>query len=119
MQSEKTPIPVRVVLVTTPDRESALTLARTLLEEGRVACGNILPGMTSVYRWKGELQQDSEALLVLKTHEGMVDELASRIAELHPYDVPEVLAVPVSGGFSPYLDWVLAETVGRRETHIE
>jgi len=119
MTSEKTPSPVRVVLVTTPDRESASTLTRTLLGEGRVACGNILSGMTSLYRWKGEIQQDSEALLVLKTHEEMVDELASRIAELHPYDVPEVLALPVSGGFSPYLDWVLAETVGRRETDIE
>ncbi len=119
MKSEKTPSAVRVVLVTTPDQESASTLTHTLLEEGRVACGNILPGLTSVYRWQGEIQQDSECLLVLKTHVEMVDELARRIAELHPYDVPEVLALPVLGGFSPYLEWVAAETVERRETDIE
>lgn len=113
MTSEAPPSPVRVVLVTAPDRESATTLTRRLVEEGRVACGNILPGLTSVYRWQGEIHQDSEHLLILKTRAELVAELASRIAELHPYDVPEVLALPVSGGFSPYLDWVVAETVER------
>jgi len=97
---------VRVVLVTAPDGPTAETLVRRLLDERLVVCGNILPGVTSIYRWRGEVQQDSEVLVVLKTHEDLVAPLVRRVPELHPYEVPEVLALPVVGGHRPYLDWV-------------
>ncbi len=65
-----------------------------------------MPGITSVFRWDGEIQEESEALLILKTEEGQLDRLVSRTVELHPYDVPEVIAIPVDFGHRPYLSWV-------------
>jgi periplasmic divalent cation tolerance protein len=103
---------IRVVLVTAPDRDTALPLVRRLVEEGKVACGNILPGLTSVYRWEGQVEEDPEVLIILKTREGALPELISRIHELHPYDVPEILALPVQEGLPAYLEWVVAETMG-------
>ncbi len=97
---------IRVVLVTAPDRDTAAGLARVLVEERLAACGNVVPGITSVFRWDGEIQEESEALLILKTEEGQLDRLVSRTVELHPYDVPEVIAIPVDFGHRPYLSWV-------------
>jgi periplasmic divalent cation tolerance protein len=98
-----------VVLVTAPDAEAAIDLTRKLLAEGLVACGNVLPGVTSVYRWEEEVHEDSEVLLVLKTHRSRLDELVRRVPELHPYDVPEVLALEVTAGHPAYLGWVAEE----------
>jgi len=97
------------VLMTAPDAEVAERLARTLVDERLAACANIVPGVVSVYRWEGEVQRDSEVLVILKTSAEVLDDLESRAVELHPYDVPEVLALPVRGGHGPYLDWVRAE----------
>ena len=97
------------VLMTAPDAEVAERLARTLVDERLAACANIVPGVVSVYRWEGEVQRDSEVLIILKTSAEVLDDLESRAVELHPYDVPEVLALPVRGGHGPYLDWVRAE----------
>lgn len=96
----------RVVLVTAPDADAAVALARALLEERLIACGNVVPAITSIYRWKGEVHSDPEALLVAKTSAGRVEELVERVPELHPYDVPEVLVLRVEAGFEPYLSWV-------------
>ena len=95
--------------MTAPDAEVAERLARTLVDERLAACANIVPGVVSVYRWEGEVQRDSEVLVILKTSAEVLDDLESRAVELHPYDVPEVLALPVRGGHEPYLDWVRAE----------
>ncbi len=99
-----------VVLVTTPTAELAAGLARTLVEERLAACGNVLPGVRSVYRWEGEVHDDAEALLVLKTSRARFEALRERVLSLHPYQVPEVLALPVEAGSAPYLAWIAGET---------
>ncbi len=100
---------VRVVLMTAPDLEVARELGRRLVEERLAACANIVPGLRSIFRWKGEVRDESEVLLVLKTTRSVVGALVERAASLHPYDVPEVLALPVVEGYRPYLDWVRSE----------
>ena len=97
---------VRVVLVTAPDLETAERLVRTLVEEGLVACGNIVPAMTSIYVWQGTIEQSNEVLIILKAAESKVTRLTRRVPELHPYEVPEVLVLPVVAGHHAYLDWV-------------
>ena len=103
---------VRVVLITAPDAAAAEKLARALVEERLAACVNVLPGVHSFYRWEGSVQDDAELLLVAKTRAARVGALAARVKELHPYDVPEVLELPATGGSKAYLDWVRTETQG-------
>ena len=98
------------MLTTVPDEGVAETLARTLVEEGLAACVNVIPGMRSIYRWEGALQDDSEVMLVIKSQRKRSQALAARIKDLHPYELPEVLVLPVSGGSVPYLDWIATET---------
>lgn len=100
----------RVVLVTAPDAEAAARLARALVEERLAACGNVVPAIRSIYRWEGTVHDEGEALLVLKTRAARVDALRARVLELHPYQVPEVLVLPVVDGSAAYLAWILAET---------
>jgi periplasmic divalent cation tolerance protein len=100
---------VRIVLVTVPDAEVGKDLARKVVEEGLAACGNVIPGLVSVFRWKGAVQEDPEALVVLKSTENALPRLEKRVVELHPYEVPEFLALPVTHGHLPYLQWVLGE----------
>jgi len=97
---------VRMVFVTVPDATIAADLTRQLLEERLVACGNIIEGVRSVYRWEGKICDESEALLILKTVEQAVARLKQRVVELHPYECPEVLAVSVSEGHEDYISWV-------------
>lgn len=110
---EKEPIDaasqVRVVLVTVPDVETGCALARRVVREHLAACGNVIPGLTSVYLWDGELQEDSEALVLFKTTERALSDLKRRVMELHPYEVPEFLALPVTEGHAPYLRWLIGE----------
>ncbi len=101
---------VRLILTTLPSAEVAAKVARTLVEEKLAACGNVLPAVRSIYRWKGKVEDENEVLLLLKTHVRQVARLQARILELHPYEVPEVLAVPVEAGFQGYLDWIAAST---------
>jgi len=101
---------VLVVLVTAPGPEEAARLARALVEERLAACGNVLPGLRSIYRWEGEVREEGEALLLLKTTRARFAALRDRILALHPYEVPEVLALPVEAGAERYLGWVGAET---------
>jgi periplasmic divalent cation tolerance protein len=101
---------ILVVLVTAPSAEKAAELARQLVEERLAACGNVLPGIRSIYRWEGKVQDEPEALLVLKTHRDRFEALRNRVLALHPYQVPEVLALPVEAGNEQYLAWVTGET---------
>jgi periplasmic divalent cation tolerance protein len=102
--------PVRVALCTVPSEEVALQIAQTLLSERLVACVNILPAVRSLYRYKGKLEDDRELLLVIKTTEDRLAAVIKRVPELHPYEVCEVIALEVSAGHQPYLDWVIGET---------
>jgi periplasmic divalent cation tolerance protein len=97
-----------VVLVTTPSADAAAGIARALVEEGLCACGNVLPAIRSIYRWEGEFHDDAEAMLVLKTERRLVPALKERLPAIHPYQVPELLVLPVEDGLGPYLDWVAA-----------
>jgi periplasmic divalent cation tolerance protein len=99
-----------VVLVTTPTAEKAAEIARALVEERLAACGNVVPGLRSIYRWEGKVQDDAEALLVLKTTRARFEALRERVLALHPYEVPEVIAVPVEAGSAAYLAWIARET---------
>jgi periplasmic divalent cation tolerance protein len=99
-----------VVLVTAPGAAEAAALARALVEERLAACGNVVPGLRSIYRWEGKVQEDTEALLVLKTTRARFEALRERILALHPYQVPEVLALPVEAGSAPYLAWIAGAT---------
>lgn len=96
----------RVVLMTVPDLHTAEAVAGNLVAARLTACASILPGVTSLYWWEDEVQRSSEVLVVMKTPAECVAALISRAAELHPYDVPELLALPVENGLSTYLAWV-------------
>ena len=96
-----------VVLVTTPSAEKAAQIARALVEEKLAACGNVLPGIRSIYRWEGKVQEDEEALLVLKAPRKRFEELRDRVLALHPYQVPEVIALPIEAGHDAYIDWIV------------
>lgn len=104
---------VLAALCTCPDVATARRLASCLVEQRLAACVNILPEIRSIYRWGGELQDDQEALMVIKTTRLAYAEMESWLLEHHPYDVPEVLALGVWAGSENYLDWVLGE-VGAR-----
>ena len=99
-----------LVFTTLPSADKAAELARALVEERLAACANLLPAIRSIYRWQGKLQDENEVLVLLKTRAEHLERLKLRILELHPYEVPEVLAVPVEAGYQPYLDWLAEET---------
>ena len=95
-----------VVLSTVGTAEDAERIGRALVEGGLAACVNVVPAVTSIYRWKGRLEKQEERLLVIKTRADRFDALREALVALHPYEVPEVLALPVAGGHGPYLDWL-------------
>jgi periplasmic divalent cation tolerance protein len=99
-----------VVLSTVGSAEDAQRIARALVERGLAACVNVVPGLTSIYRWKGRLETDAEHLLLIKTTVQAFEPMRDALLALHPYEVPEVLALTVRGGHGPYLAW-LAESV--------
>jgi periplasmic divalent cation tolerance protein len=102
-------MPVVVVFSTFPNPDKAAEVARTLVEERLAACANLAPGVRSIYRWKGELQDESETLAVIKTTDERLNALVARLQSLHPYEVPEVLALPVTAGSAKYIEWVAGE----------
>ncbi len=110
MSSETAGDDLRVVLVTAPDAEVAERLARGLVEERLAACVNLIPGIRSFYRWEGAVRDDAEVLLVVKTRTDRLEALASRVQELHPYELPEILGLPIIGGSQAYLDWIRTES---------
>lgn len=100
---------MRLVLCNCPP-EHADRLARALIERRLAACVNALPGVVSTYRWKGEVCVEGETTLLIKTRSDRLEELTEVLVELHPYDVPEVIALPILEGHQPYLDWVIDQT---------
>ncbi len=104
-----------VVLSTADSMETAFNIARALTEEGKAACVNILPGVRSIYRWKGKPCDDAEFLMVIKTTEACFEAVRSRIRALHSYELPEVIALPILTGDAEYLRW-LSGNVGTRKT---
>lgn len=100
-----------VVLVTAPATE-AQRLARWVIERELAACVNLVPGICSVYRWEGRVCEEQEVLLVIKTPAALVRTLCEQLVEAHPYELPEVIALPIVGGHAPYLQWIGAATEG-------
>src|SRR5580765_8744670 len=105
-----------IVLTTAPDDERAEAWARTLVEERLAACVNVHGPMTSFYRWKGVVERDAERQVVIKTTREHVPALQVRLAELHPYELPEFMVLTVEGGSDEYLKWVVEQTRPNRET---
>ena len=99
-----------LVLTNLPDRAAAVSLARVLIESRLAACVNVLAPCTSVYRWKAEVEQADEVPVLVKTRSARYAEVEQAIRELHPYELPEVIAVPIVRGLSDYLAWVGDET---------
>ncbi len=99
-----------LALCTAPDDETAARLARGLVQEKLAACVNVVPGLRSFYMWKGELSDDAEVQLLIKTRATRTAELEAWLEEHHPYEVPEILFIPIHGGSQKYLDWLREQT---------
>ncbi|MGF1526139.1 MAG: divalent-cation tolerance protein CutA [Candidatus Competibacterales bacterium] len=95
-----------VVLCTCSNRAQGRTLADGLVTQRLAACVNMVPGVESIYTWRGEVQCDEEVLLVIKTHRRAMAALTAHLERHHPYDVPEVIALPLEGGSNAYLQWI-------------
>ncbi|MGE0116069.1 MAG: divalent-cation tolerance protein CutA [Steroidobacteraceae bacterium] len=104
---------VLIAFCTCPDTESAGRLTTAVVTEGLAACVNQLPGVQSTYMWQGRLHHDSEVLLLIKTTADQLATLAARIKALHPYELPEFIAVPVCAGSESYLDWIRQNTASK------
>ena len=103
-------MPVIVAFSTFPDPDKAAEVARTLVAEQLAACVNLVGPVRSIYRWQGAISDDRETLAIIKTTDERFDALKARLVALHPYEVAEVIALPVEAGHAPYLAWVAAET---------
>ncbi len=99
-----------LTLCTCPDADCAARIAHALVEERLAACVNRLPGLTSTYRWQGRLQEEQEHQLLIKTTADRFDAVAARIRQMHPFDVPEIIALPITAGLPAYLQWVVDNT---------
>lgn len=100
-----------VVLTTTPDMGAAEALVEVLVEERLIACGNLVPGLVSVFRWQGKVSREGEVLILMKTTREGVGRLFERVTALHPYEVPELVALPVEAVSDAYCRWVRRETI--------
>ena len=106
----ESPTQALLVIANCPDEACANRIALAVVEAGLAACVNLLPRVQSVYRWQGNIESASELPLLIKTTAGRYTELETAIRELHPYDVPEIIALPIAQGLPAYLDWLAAET---------
>jgi len=105
---ETQPRDIRIVLSTFPSPDKAAEIGKILVEEQLAACVNLLPGVRSLYRWQGAISDDTETLALIKTTAERYDALASRLVSLHPYEVPELVALSPASGHAPYLAWIAA-----------
>ncbi|KAH6779060.1 Nitrogen regulatory PII-like [Perilla frutescens var. hirtella] len=110
MEASKTTVPSIVVYVTVPNKEAGKKLAESIVKERLAACVNRVPGVESVYEWKGEIQTDSEELLIIKTRESLLEALTEHVKANHEYEVPEVISLPITGGNLQYLEWIKKST---------
>lgn len=97
---------ILLVMSTFPDAETAGRIAEQLVKEKLIACANLLPAVRSIYRWQGKVEDAAETFVFLKTTRNRFDEFEKKLRELHPYEVPEILALPVADGLPDYLRWV-------------
>lgn len=97
---------LRIVFVTLPDHQLGTTIARAIVAERLCACANLVNGLTSIYTWKDKIEESSEVLMIIKTHECKLAELEIRIRAMHPYEVFEFVAMPIIYGNSAYLSWI-------------
>lgn len=100
-----------ICITTAPDAQVADRLVSQLVDERLIACGNLVPGLTSIYRWQGAVERAGEVMVLMKTPSSLVERLFSRIGELHPYEVPELVALPAAAVSSAYCRWVQQETL--------
>ena len=108
--SNNNTVPSIVVYVTVPNREAGKKLAESIVKEKLAACVNRVPGIESVYQWKGEIQTDAEELLIIKTRQSLLQALTEHVKANHEYDVPEVISLPITGGNLKYLEWIKEST---------
>lgn len=95
-----------VVLITAPNEDEAVKIARTLIETRLAACVNIIRNIRSIYKWEGKIEDDSEVLMIVKTRKSLFNSLLAKVKELHSYSVPEVIALPIVEGSEDYLNWI-------------
>lgn len=98
------------IYATFPDIETAEAIGRALVSNGLVACANLLPGMRSIYRWEGAIEESVEVVGILKTQSNRVGDVIAEVERLHPYDTPAIVVLPIAEGSRRYLDWIRAET---------
>jgi periplasmic divalent cation tolerance protein len=101
-----------ILIVTAPDKKEANRLADMILKKRLAACVNLIPGMTSRYWWKGKMRKGSEVLMVIKTRKALFKKLERLVKENHPYELPEIIAIPIVAGSPEYLNWINSETKG-------
>ena len=99
-----------VIFITAPNEDEAALIARSLVESRLAACANIIRNIRSIYTWQGNIQDDSEVLMMVKTRKGLFNAVSGRVKELHSYDVPEIIALPIIDGSPDYLEWIKAST---------
>ncbi len=95
-----------LIFVTANSKKEGEKIGETLVKEGLAACANLVPGVKSIFKWKGELCKEDEALILIKSNESLFEELKNRVVDLHSYDVPEVIAIPIAYGSADYLRWM-------------
>ncbi|XP_022773100.1 protein CutA, chloroplastic [Durio zibethinus] len=110
MEGNSDTVPSIVVYVTVPNREAGRKLAESIIKEKLAACVNIVPGLESVYLWEGKINTDPEELLIIKTRQSLLGALTDHVKANHEYDVPEVIALPITGGSPQYLEWLKNST---------
>lgn len=103
----------RLIYITAASEEEAAKIGRVLVEERLAACANLLGRIGSIYWWEGKLQEEQEAALIVKTTEALVEPLVERVKQVHSYDCPCVVALPIDGGNQEFLDWISSETARR------
>jgi periplasmic divalent cation tolerance protein len=107
---KESPRSVVLVLVTTSSRREAVKIAQAVVRKKLAACGNVVPLVTSIFRWKGKIEKSREALLIMKTSGRRYAALEKAVRSMHSYEVPEIIALAVKQGLHPYLEWVVNET---------
>ncbi len=108
-ENRDTPI---LILITCGTSDEATLISNSLVQKHLIACGNILEDITSIFRWEGRLNSEQEVLLIAKSRRERLDEIQAQVHELHSYQTPEIIALPIIGGSAAYLDWVADETSG-------
>ena len=99
-----------VVYITAPSEDAAVVISHALVEQKLAACVNIVRNIRSIYSWQGKIEDDAEVLMIVKTQKKHFDALSEKVKELHNYDVPEIIALPILMGSKDYLEWIKAST---------